>query len=77
MSKAYRAWKERGEWGLLHRTGRPKSFFTLRNYRMWRRFKKRWEDGNTRIAMNLRSSIMPNEWAEYCGNTWDKKERKV
>jgi len=24
--------------------------------------------------MNLRSSIMPNEWAEYCWNTWDKKE---
>jgi hypothetical protein len=41
---------------------------------MWRRFKKRWEDGNTRIAMNLRSSIMPNEWAEYSWNTWDKKE---
>ena len=74
MSKASRAWKERGEWGLLHSTGRPKSFFTLRNYRMWRRFKKRWEDGNTRIAMNLRSSIMPNEWVEYCWNTWDKKE---
>jgi hypothetical protein len=73
MSKAFREWKERGEWGLLHRTGKPKRFFTMRNYRRWRRYKKRWEDGNTRIAMNLRSSIMPDEWARYCDNVGHEK----
>ncbi len=73
MSKAYRKWKEMRRWGLLHRGPKPKRIFTMRNYRRWKRVKARWNDENTKIARDCASQIMPNEWAEWAGNTWDKK----
>ena len=71
MSKAYRQWKERREWGLLHRWPTPKKRFTMRNYRRWKRWLGRHNKGITKSARDIMSSTMPDEIARWVGKEWN------
>ena len=74
MSKAYREWKERREWGFLHRYPTPKKRMTMRNYKRWRKCKARRDRDIAKSVRDLRSNIMPHEWAEYIGISWNRRK---
>ena len=65
MSKAYREWKEKREWGLLHRWPTPKRLFTMRNYKRFKREKRRYDDETTKCANDIMSQVMPDEMARW------------
>jgi len=75
MSKAYRSWKAKRQWGMLHKTGFPSRMFTMRNYRRWKRYYGRHIRLNRKWNKELKSSIMPHEWADATGDTWDKEAK--
>ena len=62
MSKAFIKWKEKREWGLLHRFPTPRKRMTMKNYKRWKRALGRHERWITKCARDSMSQIMPNEF---------------
>ncbi len=67
MSKAYREWKERREWGLLHRWPTPKKRFRSHTYRSYKRAVRRHNKGITKSARDIMSSSTKREIADWLG----------